>query len=258
VRFLALCFAVTFFAFTASATSADSSKVSILIDEGDVFSEKAFDNVNALKKFEEAIAIDPNNYDALWRISRSYVDIGEHLPSKTDAEKQIQLDHYAKSLDFANKAIKVNETGSMGFTRRAIASGRIALFKGIWESLDLVKSVKADCEKALQLDPNNPAAYYVFARTHLKVCEKPKMIRWPLGLGWGNMEESMALFEKAIALRPNFIMYRLDAARAFIEEDEFTKAKEQLTTIASLGKLDEDDDQFKKEAVELMEKIKNE
>jgi len=72
------------------------------------------------------------------------------------------------------------------------------------------------------------------------------------------MEESLKLFEQAIALRPSFIMYRLDAAKAYIEEDEFDKAREQLTKIATLGKEDEDDDQFKKEAAELLEKIKDE
>jgi tetratricopeptide (TPR) repeat protein len=258
VRLIACCAVFVFLVGMAAAGPADSSKVNTLIAEGDAFSEKTFENAKALKKFEEALAAEPSNYDALWRMSRTYVDIGEHLPSKSDEEKQEQLKWYAKSLEFANKAIQANASGSLGYTRRAIASGRIALFKGIWESLDLVKSVKADCEKAIQLDPACAPAYYVLARTHLKVCEKPKMVRWPLGLGWGNMDESMAFFEKAIALRPNFIMYRLDAARAYAEEDEFAKAKEQLMKIATMGKEDEDDDQFKKEAAELMEKIKNE
>jgi tetratricopeptide (TPR) repeat protein len=255
---MTLAFLLTVAVCIAIASPVDTAKVNALIQEGDAFAEQAFDNAKALKKFEEALALAPKDYDVLWRISRTYVDIGEHLPAKTDAEKDEQLKLYAKSLDFANQAIQANPEGSMGYTRRAIANGRVALFKGIWESIDLVKSVKADCEKAMQLDPKNAAPVYVLARTHFKVCEKPKMIRWPLGLGWGNMEESLKLFEQAIALRPSFIMYRIDAAKAYIEEDEFDKAREQLTKIATLGKEDEDDDQFKKEAAELLEKIKDE
>ncbi|MFH0991160.1 MAG: hypothetical protein V1799_14215 [bacterium] len=233
-------------------------KVKQLMTEGDEFAEKTFDNQKALKSYQEALTLDPNNFDLLWRISRAYVDIGEHLPAGTEMEKQAQLDHYAKALDFAKKAIAANASGSMGYTRKAIANGRIALFKGIWESLDLVKQTKADCEKAISLDPNNAAVYYVLARTHLKVCEKPKIVRWPLGLGWANLEESVKLFEKAIALRPEFAMYKLDCARAYVELDEFNKARTHLTAMASLPKLDEDDDQFKKEAKELLDKIKNE
>jgi len=130
------------------------------------------------------------------------------------------------------------------------------LFKGIWESLDLVKQTKADCEKAIALDTTNAAAYYVLGRTHLKVTEKPKIIRWPLGLSWANLDESVKNFEKSIALRPEFIMYRLDCARAYVELDEYDKARVHLTTISTLPTMDEDDGQFRKEAQELLDKIK--
>jgi tetratricopeptide (TPR) repeat protein len=145
----------------------------------------------------------------------------------------------------------------MGYTREAIANGRIALFRGIWDALDLVKQTKADCEKAISLDANEPAAYYVLGRTNAKVCEKPKFVRWPLGLGWANMDDALKYYEKAIELRPTFIMYRLDCAKAYIDESEYAKAKEHLTKIASLSKEDEDDDMFRKEAKELLDKIKN-
>jgi FimV-like protein len=239
-------------------TAEDSSAVTQLIAQGNEFAEKVFDNQKALEKYSEALALSPNNYEILWRLSRTYVDIGEHFPSKTDAEKQKQLEWYEKSLAFAKKAISADPKGAMGYTREAIANGRIALFRGIWESLDLVKQTKTDCEKAIALDSTEPAAYYVLGRTNAKVCEKPKFIRWPLGIGWANMDDAVKNYEKAIELRPSFIMYRLDCARAYIEMDEYTKAREHLTKIASLPKEDEDDDLFKKEARELLEKIKDE
>jgi FimV-like protein len=97
----------------------------------------------------------------------------------------------------------------------------------------------------------------VLGRTNAKICEKPRIIRWPLGLGWANMDDAIKNYEKSIELRPNFIMYRIDCARAYIEMDEYTKAREHLEKIASLPKEDEDDDQFRKEAIELLEEIKD-
>jgi tetratricopeptide (TPR) repeat protein len=234
----------------------DSSRVDQLIAQGNMYSEKTFENQKALDSFQAALMLEPNNYEILWRISRSLVDLGEHLPSGTDAEKAKQLETYEKSREFANKAIAANPNGGMAYTRRAIANGRIALFKGIWESLDLVKQVKADCEKAISLDANEPAAYYVLGRTHMKVCEKPKLVRWPLGLGWADLDDAVKNCEKAVALRPNFIMYHLDCARAYVEQDEYGKAREHLTIISTLPTMDEDDGQFRKEAVDLLEKIK--
>jgi len=234
----------------------DSSRVDQLIAQGNMYSEKTFENQKALDSYQEAFALEPNNYDVLWRISRSLVDLGEHLPAGTDQEKAKQLEIYEKSGEFANKAIVANVNGAMGYTRRAIANGRIALFKGVWESLDLVKQVRADCEKAIVLDPNDAAAYYVLGRTHLKVCEKPRIVRWPLGLGWANLDDAVKNCEKAIALRPNFIMYHLDCARAYVEQDEYEKARTHLNSISSFATMDEDDGQFRKEATELLEKIK--
>jgi FimV-like protein len=239
-------------------SQADSSTVAQFIAQGNEFSEKLFDNQKALEKYTEAFALSPNDYGVLWRLSRTYVDIGEHLPNKTDAEKQKQLEMYEQSLNFAKKAIASNPKGAMGYTREAIANGRIALFRGIWESLDLVKQTRADCEKAIALDSTEPAAYYVLGRTNAKVCEKPRFIRWPLGLGWANMDDAVKYYEKSIELRPSFIMYRLDCARAYIEMDEYGKARDHLMKISSLPKEDEDDDTFRKEAGELLEKIKDE
>jgi tetratricopeptide (TPR) repeat protein len=227
-----------------------------LIEEGDHFSTVTFENQKALDKFLQAEKIAPKDYETLWRISRSYVDIGEHLPGKSDQEKAVQLEYYSKALHYADLAVSANPNGSMGYLRRAIANGRVALFKGIWAAVDLVKQVKADCEKALSLDAKNASAYYILARTHAKLCEKSKIVRWPLGLGWANRDEATTMFEKAISMRPSFIMYRIDAAKNYIENDDEEKAKQQLVAVASLPKEDEDDDALKREAKELLEKLK--
>lgn len=247
--------AAIFVALLICSTFLYSQSVQELISESDNFSSVTFENQKALDKLIQAEKLDQNNFNILWRLSRSYVDIGEHLPNKTDADKEKQLDYYQKAFDYADKAVKAKPDSSIGYVRRAIANGRVALFKGVWSAIDFVKQVKADCEKAISLDPNNAAAYYILGRTHAKLCEKSKMIRWPLGLGWANMEESLQYYDKSVALRPSFILYRLDAARAYEEEDNSAKAKELLISIAALSKQDEDDDQYKKEAKELLEKL---
>ncbi len=241
----------------SAAKSQQKTSLDSLIASSDDFSTKTFENEKALDILMKAYAADSNNYEILWRISRAYADIGELLPSMTQEEKTKQLETYQKSLDFAELAVKANPNATMGYTRRAIATGRVALFKGVWDSIDLVKQVRADCEKAIELDKNNPAAYYVLGRTHAKLCEKPKIIRWPLGLSWANYDDAKANYEKAISLRPTFIMYRLDAARAYTELDEYDKAKEQLTKIATLPTENQSDNQFRREAKDLLEQIKD-
>ncbi len=258
IVFYSIVVALFFLANFAHAQANDSvARVVVLMGEGDMYAEKTFENENALKKYLDILTIDSTNFEALWKTSRAFVDIAEHLPTSTDEQKEKQLQTYDFALAYANKAIAMKPDSSMGYTRRAIANGRITLFKNVWKSTGLVNDVREDCEKAISLNPNNATAYYVLGRAHVKLNEKPKIFRWPLGVAWGNLDDAIKNYEKAISLRPDFIMFRIDAARAYIEKEDYVKAREHLTLIPTLPTLDEDDDQFRKEATELLEQIKN-
>ena len=231
------------------------------IADGDVYAEKKFDDRKALEIYKKAEALSPGNYQLLWRISRAYVDIAEHLPAGNDEQKKEQLSMYHLSLDYAEKTIKANPSGMMGYLRRAISNGRVALSKGVFSQIGLIKDVKADLEKAIQLHNEDnhqlAVAHYVLARAHDKVCEKPYLVRLPLGLGWGDRKTASEEYEKAIILNQDFIMFRLDAARNYVEMDEYQKAKNHLYKIPQLGIHDEDDPQFKNEASSLLQEIRN-
>ena len=236
------------FMFLAAGSVFAQSNVQEWIAKGDS-AYKHYDDKAALVAFQHAVKLDPKNYEALWRLSRTYVDIGEHQP------KDKQLEYYNKGLVFADSAIHVNPNGDEGYLRRAIANGKVSLFKGVFKSIGLVKKVRADCEKAIQLNPKNDVAYYVLARAHQEVARKPKFFRGALGLGWASRKESKRLFEKSIALHPTFIMFNLDYARLLVEMKDYKKAKEILKKIPTLPREDEDDPQYRKEAAELLKKI---
>lgn len=257
LSFLAGILGVLFFSFS----SLNAQSVEELIAQGDEFSTRKFDNEKALEKYIQADKLSPNNWEILWRLSRSLVDIAEHMPSSTDAQKNAQLAKYQQSFDYADKAVKLGPDKTITYLHRAISNGRIALFKGVFSVLGIVKDIKKDLEHSIKLGNGGndiqAIAYYVLGRTHAKVCEKAYLIRVPLGLGWGDMDEAFKLFKKAIELRPNFRMFYLDAAKAYIQEDEFQKAKELLYKIPSLPILDEDDNMFLTESKKLLEEIKN-
>ncbi len=244
--------------FTSSVSYAQSLEE--LLKEGDN-NVTQFDNQKALEIYQKAEKLFPNNWEVYWRLSRAYVDIGEHLPDKTDKEKDTQLEYFKKAFEYADKSVKLAPNQSITYLRRAIASGRIALFEGVFSAVGTVKDVKNDCEKAIQLGNGGnyvqALAHYVLGRTHLKVCEKPYLVRLPLGLGWGDTEKAVQLLETANKLRPNFRMFMLELAKAYIEEDEITKAKDLLLKIEKAPVSDEDDDKVLTDAKQLYEKIKN-
>lgn len=238
-----------------------SQSVDELIAQGDHHATKEFNNEKALEKFLAADKLSPNNWEVLWRLSRTLVDIGEHMPSSTDAQKEAQLVKYQDSYLYADKAVKLAPDKSVTYLRRAIANGRIALFKGVFSVIGIVNSVKEDLEKAIKLNNGGTeiisTAHYVLGRTHAKVCEKPYLVRLPLGLGWGEIDLAIKNYKKAVEMRPNFRMFALDFAELYVEEEEWQKAKELLYKIPNMPVQDEDDERFLSQSRKLLSEIKN-
>jgi tetratricopeptide (TPR) repeat protein len=232
-----------------------------LIKQGDQYVAE-FNDQKALDTFQQADKMSPKNWEVYWRLSRSYVDIAEHLPDKTDAQKTEQENMFKKALEYADNAVKLAPDQSITYVRRAIANGKIALFEGVFSAIGTVNDVKDDCEKAIQLGNGGnyvqALAHYVLGRGHLKVCEKAYLIRLPLGLGWGDTEEALRLLETANKLKPNFRMFMYELAKAYIEEDEYDKAKDILLKVEKAPVADEDDAQVLVDSKKLYEEIKDE
>ncbi|MBZ0198694.1 MAG: hypothetical protein K8H86_02420 [Ignavibacteriaceae bacterium] len=255
IKTLSALFVIFFAALLFGQTSEEA------INQADELSkqQKHDEEINILLAAEKQ---DPQNFEILWRISRGYVDIGEHMPEKTDDQKDAQSNVYKKALDYAEKSVKAGSDKSVTYLRRAIANGRIALFKGVFSVAPIVNSVKSDCEKALKLNNSgtyhDALAHYILGRTHAKLAEKWAPARAVLGLGWGDLQVGIQEYLKAIKIKPNFRMFHLDLAKAYIEDDQYDNAKEQLKKVISSPAEDEDDGERVVEAKKLFEEIKNE
>jgi tetratricopeptide (TPR) repeat protein len=237
-----------------------AQKAEELIKDGDKLKD-SFNNQGALDTYLKADKLAPNNWEILWRISRSYVDIGAHMPESTSDQKDKQLDVYQKGLYFADQAVKYGPNQSITYLRRAIANGRIALFKGVFSVGGVVNSVKSDCEKAIQLNNGGNytqgLAHYVYARTHAKISEKWAPARAVLGLGWADNEIALTEYKKAVSIFPNYRMFYLDYARSLVREDQYSEAKDMLNKCISSSQQDEDDVNRLGEAKQLLNEIRN-
>lgn len=253
--FLALLFSVVLNGSLFSQTVED------LIQEGDKYNTE-FNHQKSLETYQKADKLSPANWDILWRISRALVDIANKMPEGTDEQKEAKFNKYKKSFAYADSAVRLAPDQSVTYVRKAIVNGRIALFEGVFSAIGTVNDVKEDCERAIQL--NNGGNYvqalshYVLGRTHAKVCEKSYLLRLPLGLGWGDMEVAIREFQNAIKLKPNYRMFYLDLAKAYIEEDEYELAKENLLLVEKAPFVLEDDEEYLKEAKQLLKEVNEE
>ena len=236
----------------------DTGSLKEIMLEGDRYYDE-FNHAKALETYLKADSLYPGNWVIMWKISRAYVDIGEKLPQETSEEEEAKKAIYDKALFYADSSVKLAPEESETYVRRAIANGRIALFEGVFSAIGSVNNVRDDCEKAIEIgnggNITQSLAHYILGRAHYKVCEKPYLLRLPLGLGWGDPADAIRELEMAVKLRPNFRMYYLALAKAYIEESEYEKAKESLLLVEQAPFVDEDDDKVLAESKELLVKV---
>jgi tetratricopeptide (TPR) repeat protein len=253
--FLAVLFSVTL------SGNLFAQNVEELIQEGDKYNTE-FNHQKSLETYQKADKLSPANWDVLWRISRAIVDMANKMPEETDEQKEAKFNKYKNSFTYADSAVRLAPDQAVTYVRRAIVNGRIALFQGVFSAIGTVDDVKEDCKRAIQL--NNGGNYfqalshYVLGRTHAKVCEKSYLIRLPLGLGWGDMEVAIRELQNAIKLKPNFRMFHLELAKAYIEEDEYELAKKNLLLVEKAPFVLEDDNEYLKEAKKLLVEVNKE
>lgn len=228
-------------------------------------SDKYYFEFNNQASLDAALKADkkfPNNWEILWRISRAYVKVADAMPASTGDQKDEQFAVYEKAYSYADNAVKLAGDKSINYLRRAIANGKIALFKGVFSVSGVVKQVRDDCQKAIQLGNGGNEiqglSHYILARTHAKISEKWKPARAVLGLGWADNEVAIEEYKKAIALYPDFLMFYVDFAQSLVREDMYKEAKDALNKAFKLPKKDDQDGIRLEEAKKLWEEIKDE
>ncbi len=247
--------------FVLVSVLANAQSLEELMQEGNNY-YKEFNHQSALETYIMADSLYPGDWVLMWKISRAYVDLAEKMPQETGEEEEAKKSEFDKAFFYADSSVKLAPDEAEAYVRRAIASGKIALFEGIFSAPGSVNDLKDDCEHAIELgnggNYTQALAHYILGRAHYKVCENAYLVRLPLGLGWGDMEDSIRELEMSVKLRPNFRMFYLSLAKAYIEEDEYEKAKETLVQLEKAPFVDEDDDKVLEEAKELMVKVDEE
>lgn len=133
-----------------------------------------------------------NDAETLWRLARARIDIGENLAG--DAA----LRFFEQAMDEAQRAVELDPGDALAWQTLATACGRVALFKGVFKSLGLVKRVHESALKSVALGDSVPVALYILGRTHKKLLEKPAIARKLLGLGWVDKDSVVYYFDKAL------------------------------------------------------------
>jgi tetratricopeptide (TPR) repeat protein len=241
---------------------AHNREISEIIEQADrLHAEfKAKEEAVELRK---VLQMDPSNLEALAKLSRSHIDIGDSIPETQSDWKDQRIREYLMAERYARQAIKAVPDSTWGHFYLAASLGTLAGISPVAKQIEMAGEIRAAVEKAITLDAQNGFAYHVYGVWHRRMAEIGKMSR-TIAVVWfgsslpsGDLEKSVEYLKRAVAINPGVIVSRLELARSYAATEEWPAARELLKSIAKLPNKFSDDAKHKRKAEELLELIKD-
>jgi tetratricopeptide (TPR) repeat protein len=242
------------FVFLCFAFQSFSQDVDYLIKEGELL-EKAMKDEEAVKKYQEALRLSPNDLKALVKTSEMNSIIGNRQKDKKKKEE-----YYNAARTYAESALKVNTTDADANYVMAMAMGRMALIKSGKEKVQKVRDIKKYADASLAANPKHFKALHILGKWHLEVTTLNFAEKAALKVVYGGLPEAslpLAIlnFEKARAIDPWFILNYLELSKAYKENGQSDKAIEVLTKMQKLPPKTLDDAGYKAEGKKFLESL---
>jgi tetratricopeptide (TPR) repeat protein len=254
--FLAICAAglAAFSLPLAGQTSADH------IRQGDE-SYAQFNDAQALESYLLAVQAEPDNYEALWKTARAYFDLGDLSPAGGAGATEKQRELYNNAVKYSRQAIRADANGAWGHFFLSAAMGKYVLTQGKKEQINGSKTIKAEIEKAIELDPENDLAYHALGRWNRRMAEIGGASRLLGGMIYGSIpkgsfEESEKNLVKAIELKPNYTNHHLELGRTYLSLKKKDLAVQEFQKVLELPDTTSKCPLYKKEAETELAKLK--
>ena len=221
----------------------------------------AFDDAKALEHYQAALKLEPANYEALWKASRAMVDIADIIPATDKDVKERQQKSYTDATELARKAVAADPKDTWGHFQLAASNGKRLLMLGKKEQINASKEVRAEIDKAIELDPANHLAYHALGRWHRRMDEIGGAKRFFGNIVYGSIpkgsyEESEKALRKAIELHPEFLNHYLELGRTLLALKKTDEAGQCFQKAIDLPKTTSKDDVLKAEAKAELDKLK--
>ena len=212
----------------------------------------------AYERYQAAIAADSTHAEALGKASRSAVDLGESEP---DAAKRKAL--YRSGEQYARRAVAANPRDAENHFHLARALGRTALSVGVRDRVKYGSEIRGVGLDALKLDPNHAGALHVLGVWNAEIMRLNGVERFfaknMLGgkiFSEANWKDAVGYMEKAVQVDPARLTHKLDLGKIYMDTKDHVKARQMLEAVVNGAQTDVNDPAYKKEAAELLKKLK--
>ncbi len=240
--------------FILTTQAGHGQSVTELMVKGDV-SDATFRPGEALKSYLPAEKLDPDNVRILLRIARQY----RHLMSDAKAvPDKLRLGGIA--LDYGQKAAALAPNDSEAQLSQAITYGKMLPYEGKKEQVDAAPRIKAAADRAIKLDPQNDSAWHVLGRWHQGLANVSSL-KHAFGeiiygkLPTGTNAQSIACFEKAIAINPLRLRHYIEEGRTWAQMGDNATARRFIEKGMAMPNTEKDDAEMKVRGREALAKL---
>ncbi|MDY6831384.1 MAG: tetratricopeptide repeat protein [Thermodesulfobacteriota bacterium] len=196
-----------------------ADRVKALLEQGWAFEGQMHVDLANLDKaiavHKEALALAPDNDEAMWRLAEVIFKKSEAVTDKKERKAMVE-----RTVLLAEQALAVNPTSVGGMYWAGTAHARLADMSGLFSAAGQVKQAKVCLHRAIDTDPNHRLAVLSGVILAKIYSESP----WPIK----DMEQALNLARWAVAKDPNLTLAGLTLGRILLAKNETAAARTEL------------------------------
>jgi tetratricopeptide (TPR) repeat protein len=224
-----------------------------LLDSGDV-SYAGFNNAMALDWYRRASLKCPENYEAIMKMTRAYIDKGQEAATATPESL------FITGLRFADTLRQRYPDSGQSYFLTSVAAGNLCFIRKGPRRIRLVRMVEYNAKKAIELAPGYAPAYVVLGIYYREIAIANPILKILArlllgGIPDGTLKDSEHTLQKALELSPNNIFALLELARTDLLMGKKNEAIEHLKRSLSSGPAWYQDKKLKQECERLLQSL---
>lgn len=229
----------------STALHAQTAQEHIALGDRDYVAMKAQD---ALTHYEAAAKLDPSSYEALWKASRSAIDVGSYATDRRNAL-------FATGEQYARRALALNPQGAEGHFSMARSLGKTALSQSPKGRIKYATEIRSQALECLRIEPKHAGCLHVMGMWNAEVMRLSGFTRMIaknfLGgkiFGTASWPEAVRYMEASVASEPDRAVHHLDLGYVYRDVHRDADARREFEKVLSLPSTDVNDHSYKDEA----------
>lgn len=234
----------------ALAGSADAQSANTDLSAGDR-EYRAMRAEAALEHYERALTSDPDNFEALWKASRSAMDIAGG--TSASAERRAQAAGAGER--YARSALELRPGDAEGYFALARALGVASRSLGVRDKVRHATTIQKNAMECIRLRPTHSGCHHIMGVWNAEVMRLSGLERVVarnfLGgralreASWPNAQRYL---EHAVALSPDRIIHHLELADVYRDRGNRAAARREYEIATRLESADYNDGRYKAQA----------